>query len=264
MTSSARPEGFAQSATLVARPSAARVRSRGASNDAARAHGRGETFELPGSSMSRSGPVGTASAAAKGGSSTLGEATAKLRSATAASLARRSGAKIVPGGGRFYGTDDATNGGASSSKKTGFGGSSSPSSRAGPASTPSSGRTSESPKPSQTPSIDRGRPPPGCVVVHVLDEARNERRDFTCDLKTLLGQMRYFKQHLAADVETRPEASAELSVHCDIPTFEWLVDHVEGRDPRVTNRNCVALMISSDFLRMASLTDKCALSLIHI
>ena len=73
MTSSARPEGFAQSATLVARPSAARVRSRGASDDAARAHGRGETFELPGSSLSRSGLVGTASAA-KGGSSTLGEA----------------------------------------------------------------------------------------------------------------------------------------------------------------------------------------------
>ena len=77
-------------------------------------------------------------------------------------------------------------------------------------------------------------------------------------MKTLLGQMRYFKQHLAADVETRPEASAELSVHCDIPTFEWLVDHAEGRDPRVTTTNCVALMISSDFLRMASLTDKCA------
>ena len=260
MTSSARPEGFAQSATLVARPSAARVRSRGASDDAARAHGRGETFELPGSSLSRSGLVGTASAA-KGGSSTLGEATAKLRSATAASLARRSGAKIDPGGGRFYGTDDANanGGGASSSKKT-----ASPSSAStGAASTPSSGRaTSESPRPSQNPAassvLDRRRPPPGCVVVHVLDEARNERRDFTCDLKTLLGQMRYFKQHLAADVETRPEASAELSVHCDIPTFEWLVDHAEGRDPRVTTTNCVALMISSDFLRMDALTEKCA------
>ena len=77
-------------------------------------------------------------------------------------------------------------------------------------------------------------------------------------MKTLLGQMRYFRRHLASDVETRPGASAELSVHCDIPTFEWLVDHVEGRDPRVTTRNCVALMISGDFLQMEALTETCA------
>ena len=190
----------------------ARVRSRGASDDAARAHGRGETFELPGSSLSRSGLVGTASAA-KGGSSTLGEATAKLRSATAASLARRSGAKIDPGGGRFYGTDDANanGGGASSSKKT-----ASPSSAStGAASTPSSGRaTSEFPRPLKPCTIICARSE--TAPARMRRRARPRRGAGTsgatspATLKTLLGQMRYFKQHLAADVETRPEASAEL------------------------------------------------------
>ena len=231
VTSSARPEGFAQSATLVARPSGARVRSRGTERDAARAQGRGETFELPGSITNSARPKPS-----------LSESSAKLRSATAASLARRSGAKVTGTGGakRFDGDDEK----ASNAERT----------RA-----PIESSQPPSPSPSDKKRAGpRVGPPPGCILIHVLDEARHERRDFTCDLRVLLKEMRYFKRHLDADVENKPNSSAEMSVHCDIPTFEWLVDDVEGRAPSMTVRNCVAVMISSDFLRMEGLTERCA------
>ena len=231
MTSSARPEGFAQSATLVTRPSGARVRSRGTERDAARAQGRGETFELPGSITNSARPKPS-----------LSESSAKLRSATAASLARRSGAKITGTGGasRFDGDDEK----ASNAERS---------------RSPIESSQPPSPSPSDKKRAGpRVGPPPGCILIHVLDEARHERRDFTCDLRVLLKEMRYFKRHLDADVENKPNSSAEMSVHCDIPTFEWLVDDVEGRGPSMTVRNCVAVMISSDFLRMEGLTERCA------
>ena len=146
VTSSARPEGFAQSATLVARPSGARVRSRGTERDAARAQGRGETFELPGSITNSARPKPS-----------LSESSAKLRSATAASLARRSGAKVTGTGGasRFDGDDEK----ASNAERS-----------------RSSIESSQPPSPSPSDKKRAGPrvgPPPGCILIHVLDEARH-------------------------------------------------------------------------------------------
>ena len=35
------------------------------------------------------------------------------------------------------------------------------------------------------------------IIIHVFDEARGTRKDFSCDLPLLLREMRYFRSHLS-------------------------------------------------------------------
>lgn len=50
----------------------------------------------------------------------------------------------------------------------------------------------------------------------------------------------------------------DISVHCDIKIFEWLMRYLKDKkDPTLDLKNVISILISSDFLGMASLVDEC-------
>ena len=113
----------------------------------------------------------------------------------------------------------------------------------------------------------RGTGDAGEIIIHVFDEARGSRKDFTCDLPLLYREMRYFQSHLSEYDKHATEANqVEMSVHCDIAVFSWLLDYVKAsggradvvpKGPELTTANCVPILISSDFLQMDRLVDEC-------
>eukprot|EP00241_Pyramimonas_parkeae_P003389 CAMPEP_0114227344 /NCGR_PEP_ID=MMETSP0058-20121206/1739_1 /TAXON_ID=36894 /ORGANISM="Pyramimonas parkeae, CCMP726" /LENGTH=716 /DNA_ID=CAMNT_0001338177 /DNA_START=451 /DNA_END=2598 /DNA_ORIENTATION=+ len=123
-------------------------------------------------------------------------------------------------------------------------------------------RLNEAPSTSRSGAAPLGRPqrpskraPAGCrITIHVFDEARNMQQDFTCGLPELLKGMRYFQDYLSGI----HNEEVEMSVHCDVVVFEWLLNYVEGKkQTRLDVANCVPILISSDFLKMDALIDDC-------
>ena len=141
------------------------------------------------------------------------------------------------------------------------------------------------------------------MVIHVCDEAKNcessvgkvllsyiilhthapslhtVRRDFTCPRDVLVQEMRYFAGYLSSGTLLWDEV--DISVHCDVPVFEWLMRYVkrgimegpsgevlseEPPTPQLGPGNAVSILISSDFLKMDNLVSyiansKCCLYL---
>ncbi|XP_057294274.1 SANT and BTB domain regulator of class switch recombination-like isoform X2 [Hydractinia symbiolongicarpus] len=85
------------------------------------------------------------------------------------------------------------------------------------------------------------------------------KKDFTCPRDLLLGEMKYFQDYLSADTEKWEDV--DISVHCDIKIFDWLIRYVK-RDkeedlPELDAQNAVSILISSDFLKMDQLVQHC-------
>jgi hypothetical protein len=130
------------------------------------------------------------------------------------------------------------------------------------------------------------------IVIHVCDEAKQLKRDFTCPRDLLIKEMKYFSYNInlgttnstvnSSNSTNPPQSSSalakrtlddmDISVHCDINIFDWLMKYVkrymiedpendtphnEVKDPKLEITNCVSILISSDFLIMPDLVDKC-------
>nr|XP_022910677.1 uncharacterized protein KIAA1841 homolog [Onthophagus taurus] len=93
------------------------------------------------------------------------------------------------------------------------------------------------------------------VEIHVHDEIKNVKKDFVCNQKLLVQQMGYF-----ADVTAGQKLEdMDISVHCDIGIFEWLMNWVKNdKDKPKLDANCaVPVLVSAAFLQMEPLTDEC-------
>lgn len=66
------------------------------------------------------------------------------------------------------------------------------------------------------------------VVIHVCDESKKKTQDFKCERTLLLQHMKYFEKYLA-DQKSLDEI--DISVHCDIQIFDWLMNYVHGQNP---------------------------------
>lgn len=104
--------------------------------------------------------------------------------------------------------------------------------------------------------------PPESVSIHVCDDARGLRKTFRCELPLLLTHMRYFEAYLSSSCADE----LDISVHCDVQVFEWLMQYVRSAGggpqpgpavPRLEVGNCVSLLISSEFLMMGGLVAEC-------
>jgi hypothetical protein len=124
------------------------------------------------------------------------------------------------------------------------------------------------------------------TVIHVIDENKNKQKDFKCSLSILLKHMKYFEKHLKSSESTD---DIDISVHCDVLIFEWLLNYIENvereekksdikfydvvvkdgdgykissinkrRKPVFEIGNTISIMISSDYLRMSKLVDECS------
>uniref|UniRef100_H2ZAL9 SANT and BTB domain-containing protein n=1 Tax=Ciona savignyi TaxID=51511 RepID=H2ZAL9_CIOSA len=101
------------------------------------------------------------------------------------------------------------------------------------------------------------------MVIHVCDEAKNLKQDFNCPRDLLVQEMRYFAEYLSFESQRLEEV--DISVHCDIHIFDWLMRYVkrgtslieEYELPKLEPNNVISILISSDFLKMDSLVREC-------
>ena len=57
------------------------------------------------------------------------------------------------------------------------------------------------------------------IVIHVCDETRGTKKDFTCPQGLLLEKMVYFR-----DITLGQQLDdVDISVHCDVKIFDWLM-----------------------------------------
>ena len=117
-----------------------------------------------------------------------------------------------------------------------------------------------------------------CIHVHVslcakyfsLARSLTVKRDFVCPRDILVREMRYFSEYLSSDTHTWDEV--DISVHCDVPVFTWLMTYakrgmMEGpcgeklaeplAAPSLEPGNVVSILISSEFLKMDALVCVC-------
>ena len=102
------------------------------------------------------------------------------------------------------------------------------------------------------------------IVIHVCDENRKVNKDFKCDKTVLLAQMKYFEKFKPSGATAATAASAledlDISVHCDIQIFEWLMKYLQN--PQAQSRTLeigtvISILISADYLQMPHLVEEC-------
>ena len=123
------------------------------------------------------------------------------------------------------------------------------------------------------------------VVIHVCDETRDAKKDFTCPQDLLLSQMGYFRDITSG----QSLEDVDISVHCDVTIFEWLMDWLKAQqlnglntdypnavvvdqdlditnledssansevtEPELNANNVVSILVSASFLKMGPLVD---------
>ena len=62
-------------------------------------------------------------------------------------------------------------------------------------------------------------------MIHVCDETRDAKKDFTCPQDLLLSQMGYFRDITSG----QSLEDVDISVHCDVTIFEWLMDWLKAQ-----------------------------------
>ncbi|KAG2493747.1 hypothetical protein HYH03_007970 [Edaphochlamys debaryana] len=98
------------------------------------------------------------------------------------------------------------------------------------------------------------------AVVRVSDPARpGTTRDFTCSVASLTQGMRYFQGVVDKAQLNRTTSPLEISVHCDVAVFEWLLGYCTGKHSRadIAPERVLPLLISSHFLQMDALVSDC-------
>ncbi|CAL7945159.1 unnamed protein product [Xylocopa violacea] len=97
------------------------------------------------------------------------------------------------------------------------------------------------------------------VEIHVCDEEKNIKQNFHCPQKLLIQKMRYF-----ADVTAGQKLEEiDISVHCDIAIFDWLMRWVKkdiikkSEWPVLEINNVIPIMVSASFLQMEPLLESC-------
>ena len=78
-------------------------------------------------------------------------------------------------------------------------------------------------------------------------------KDFKCDKNLLISNMRYFEKYLG---DSKTVDDIDISVHCDINIFDWLMRYIHRQEPQVEVKNAVSILISSDFLQMQDLVEE--------
>ncbi|XP_069464119.1 SANT and BTB domain regulator of class switch recombination isoform X2 [Ambystoma mexicanum] len=101
------------------------------------------------------------------------------------------------------------------------------------------------------------------MVIHVCDEAKHLKEDFVCPRDLLISEMKYFAEYLSVDAQRWEEV--DISVHCDVHIFDWLIRYVKRNSkgcekiniPKLEPGNVISILISSEFLKMDSLVEEC-------
>jgi len=91
------------------------------------------------------------------------------------------------------------------------------------------------------------------IIIHVCDENKKLNKDFKCDKQLLITNMKYFEKYLS---DSKSADDIDISVHCDINIFDWLMRYIHRKEPTIEVKNSVSILISSDFLQMDDLVEE--------
>jgi hypothetical protein len=58
------------------------------------------------------------------------------------------------------------------------------------------------------------------IIIHVCDENKKLNKDFKCEKNLLVKNMKYFEKYL---MDQKSIDDIDISVHCDIGIFDWLM-----------------------------------------
>ena len=98
------------------------------------------------------------------------------------------------------------------------------------------------------------------VTIHVLDESRDLKSDFNCGRSLLVSEMKYFAEYLPEEESALNEI--DISVHCDVDIFGWLMKWVKRHETpdqfSLTQANIIPVLVSADFLQMDQLVNYAA------
>jgi hypothetical protein len=64
--------------------------------------------------------------------------------------------------------------------------------------------------------------------------------------------MKYFEKYLS---DSKNPNDIDISVHCDIGIFDWLMRYIHRLEPVIEIKNAVSILISSEFLQMKELVE---------
>lgn len=65
--------------------------------------------------------------------------------------------------------------------------------------------------------------------------------------------MKYFQKYLA---DSKNADDIDISVHCDVGIFDWLMRFIHRKEPKLDVKNAISILISSDFLQMPPLVEE--------
>jgi len=86
-----------------------------------------------------------------------------------------------------------------------------------------------------------------------LMSVRKSTKTSNANKSLLLNEMKYFEKHLKA---TDSADDIDISVHCDIKIFEWLMNYLNNCAPKLEPTTVIPILISADFLVMKSLINE--------
>lgn len=61
------------------------------------------------------------------------------------------------------------------------------------------------------------------IMIHVIDDSKKEKRDFTFSRSLLVKYMKYFDRCLK---KISDNDEIDISIHCDAVIFEWLLNYI--------------------------------------
>jgi hypothetical protein len=91
------------------------------------------------------------------------------------------------------------------------------------------------------------------IIIHVCDENKKLNKDFKCEKNLLVKNMKYFEKYL---MDQKSIDDIDISVHCDIGIFDWLMRYIHNKEPQIEIKNAVSILISSEFLQMKYLVEE--------
>ena len=67
------------------------------------------------------------------------------------------------------------------------------------------------------------------IMIHVIDDAKNQKKDFSFSRSLLVKYMKYFDKCLKKISEND---EIDISIHCDAGIFQWLLSYVMAQEEK--------------------------------
>lgn len=71
-------------------------------------------------------------------------------------------------------------------------------------------------------------------MIHVIDDTKNQKKDFTFSRSLLVKYMKYFEKCLKKISEND---EIDISIHCDAGIFEWLLNYIFTQEDMETTHS---------------------------